>query len=138
MVIGSAFGWLSCVSEVYIVCPMTAHAFSRRRGPPPVRRWAMEVERRLDRLLIYPEQAAATRAAGAVEVEFTLEAEAGDAGRPPLEHGLFLVRSSAIACLDDATLQAVRALPALPSPPPELLGRQVVVRARFGEPAMAA
>ena len=132
MTIGAGMAWLSCVSEVYIVCPMTAHAFSRRKGPPPVRRWAMDVERRLDRMLAYPAQAAATRAAGAVEVEFAVEDEAAHRGR-----ALLLVRSSTHALLDDATLEAVRAMSALPPPPIELMGRQVVVRARFGEPAFA-
>lgn len=128
---GSAFSWFSCVSEVYLVDPLTAHAYSRRRGPPTVRRWALDVERRLDRLLSYPQTAAATRARGEVQVEFAV-GEA--AGLRPVDAGLCLVRSSAFASLDDAALEAVRALPLLPDVPIEAQGRQVLVRASFGEP----
>lgn len=134
MSVGANITWLSCISEVYIVCPATAHAFSRRRGPAPVRRWALEVERRLDRLLTYPSSAAATRASGAVEVEFAVD---GEGGHPPADQGLCLVRSSAVPSLDDAALSAVGALPPLPPPPTELEGRQVLVRARFGDQAFA-
>lgn len=126
----SAFSFASCVSEVYLVDPLTAHAYSRRRGPPTVRRWALDVERRLDRLLAYPQTAAATRAKGEVQVEFCADANA-DRSR---NLGLCLVRSSAYASLDDAALQAVRSLSALPEVPIEAQGRQVLVRASFGGP----
>jgi TonB family protein len=129
MAVSSNTAWLSCVPEVFIVCPMTAHAYSRRRGPPPVRRWAIDLEHRLDRLLAYPAGAAAARVCGAADVEFALDAATGQA--------LSLVRSSGSRTLDDAALDAVRALPALPPPPEELLGRRVVMRARFGDPALA-
>ena len=92
MVSTATTAWLSCVPEIYAVCPMTAHAFSRRRGPPPVRRWAIDLERRLDRLLAYPAGAAAARVCGEADVEFALNGEAA---------GLMLVRSSGSLTLDD-------------------------------------
>jgi outer membrane biosynthesis protein TonB len=141
MAVTSTAAWLSCVPEIYIVCPLTAHAYSRRRGPPPVRRWAIDLEHRLDRLLAYPAGAAAARVCGAVDVEFALEESAGEGregdGGEAGAGGLMLVRSSGSHTLDDAALAAVRALPSLPAPPEQLRGRRVLMRARFGEPALA-
>lgn len=120
----------TCVTEVFVVCSVTAKILSQRGGAAAVRQWARAVERRLDRSLAYPPEAVRGLEVGVVELEFDLLS---------MRHGapgqVRLIGASGGPNLDAAALAAVQSLTDLPDPPLQALGDCALVRAQFGRPA---
>ncbi len=93
----------------------------------PAARWATSTERAIDANLEYP-SAVRLRQARSAEVAVNVAAD-GRLGEP------VVTRSTGIAALDEAAVDAVRRTRFVPAPPAALADRPIVYQATFEAPA---
>ena len=123
VLIGS--GPFAVILLAFAAMPASAHNLDRVH---PASRWASSVERRIDVNLDYP-AAVRLREPRSAEVAFSVGAD-GRLGEP------VVTRSTGVAVLDEAAVEAVRRTASVGAPPASLTGRPITYRATFQAPTV--